>query len=98
MNRDVKKTVYRILENDEYARENDNYLIVKVAQILDPELAGSKFVELINSRLSMASITRARRQFFADYPELKPSEITQIREIEEIQYREEYGNHIPRLD
>ena len=61
MNKDIRKTVYRILQNDKYARENDNYLIVKVAQILDPELAGSKFVELINSRLSMASITRLSR-------------------------------------
>ena len=79
MNRAVKRTVYKILLEDEYARENDNYLIFRVAQILDPQLAGSKFVALRFSKLSMESITRARRSFFKEFPELKPKKMTEIR-------------------
>ena len=38
MNKNIKKTVYKILENNQYARENDNYLIVKVVEVIEPEL------------------------------------------------------------
>ncbi len=97
MNRNVKKIVYNILHNDKYARENDNYLIVKVAEELDPQLSGTAFVNLRFSKLSMESITRARRSFFKEYPELKPKEITEAREIERQEYVLEYS-HIPRID
>ena len=100
MNKKVKQTVYEILLQDEYARENDNYLIMRVAQRLDPELAGSKFINIRFSKLSMEGITRARRSFFKELSELKPKEMTKIREQEEIEYHEEYSNyqHIPRID
>ena len=100
MNKKIKQTVYQILLQDEYSRNNDNYLIVRVAQILDPELAGSKFINLRFSKLSMEGITRARRSFFKEFPELKPKEMTKIREQEEIEYHIEYGNenHIPFID
>ena len=97
MNRAVKRTVYKILLEDEYARENDNYLILRVAQILDPELAGSKFVALRFSKLSMESITRARRSFFKEFPELKPKKMTEIRKQEEQEYELEYARHIPNI-
>lgn len=92
MNKRVKPTVYSILQEDEYARSNDNYLIMRVAQKLDPVLAGSRFIDIRFSKLSMASITRARRQFFKEYPELKPKKMTEIREQEEQEYVLEYGN------
>lgn len=100
MNKKIKQTVYEILKNDEYSRNNDNYLIVRVAQKLDPELAGSMFINLRFSKLSMEGITRARRSFFKDFPELKPKKITKIREQEEIEYHIEYGNeqHIPFIN
>lgn len=98
MNKNIKKTVYEILKTDEYARENDNYLIMKVAEKLDPELAGSKFVDIRFSRLSMEGITRNRREFFKDYPELKPKEMTEIRKLEEQEYEYEYGRHMPRIN
>ena len=91
MNKNIKKTVYEILKTDEYARENDNYLIMKVAEKLDPELAESKFVDIRFSKLSMESITRARRNFFKEFPELKPKEMTKIREQEEQKYQLEYA-------
>jgi len=100
MNKKVKPTVYKILKEDEYARSNDNYLIIRVAQKVDPDLAGSMFINLRFSKLSMEGITRARRSFFKEFPELKPKKITEIREKEEIEYHMEYGNyqHIPRID
>lgn len=91
MNRNIKKTVYKILKEDEYARCNDNYLIVKVAQELEPNLAGSKFINLRFSRLSLEGITRARRSFFKDYPELKDVKTEQIRRKEEEGYYLEYS-------
>lgn len=92
MNKQIKPTVYEILKEDEYARSNDNYLIIRVAQRLDPELAGSMFANLRFSKLSLESVTRARRHFFRDFPELKPKEMTKIREQEEQEYVLEYGN------
>lgn len=91
MNKKVKPIVYRILKESEYARSNDNYLIVKVSQELEPELAGSKFIDMMFSKVSHEGITRARRQFFKEYPELKPDKITKIREKEEQDYFIEYG-------
>lgn len=100
MNKNIKKTVYKILENNQYARENDNYLIVKVAEVIEPELIKTEFKNIDKSKLSFEGITRARRSFFKDYPELKPKKITQIREREEQEYQLEYSNynHIPRID
>jgi hypothetical protein len=43
MNKKVKQTVYAILLEDEYARENDNYLIMRVAQKLDEEASLKNF-------------------------------------------------------
>ena len=91
MNKKIKPLVYRILKEDSYARENDNYLIVKVAQQLEPTLAGSRFIDLMFSGLSMESITRARRKFLQENPDLKPKKVTQIREEEEQKYFVEYG-------
>ena len=86
MRKQIKKTVYKILLEDEYARENDNYLIVRVAQELDPITAGSTFVSLVSSSLSLESVTRARRAFLKDNPRLKPKRITEIRKKEEQEY------------
>lgn len=91
MNKKIKPIVYRVLKENEYARNNDNYLIVKVSQELEPELAGGKFVDMIFSKVSHESITRARRQFFKENPELKPDKMTKIREKEEQNYFIEYG-------
>ena len=100
MNKRIKETVYKILKDDEYCRSNDNALLVRVAQILEPDLAGSMFVNLRFSKLSFEGITRARRQFFKEFPKLKPKEMTKIREQEEIEYHIEYGNenHIPFIN
>lgn len=97
MNKNIKKTVYEILKTNEYARENDNYLIVCVAQRLEPSLIESYFRDLSKSKLNLEGITRARRAFFEEYPEMKPKRITAIREQERQNYELEYS-HIPIID
>jgi len=102
MKREVKKIVFEILEKDEYARENDNYLIICVISRLEPHLIGGALKNLQHSNLCLEGITRARRKFFEKNPELRPKEKTMIREQEEQEYAFEYGNrsgnHIPRID
>lgn len=100
--KEIKKTVYRILQEDEYARENDCYLIMRVVQELEPELAGTSFVNVMKNMsfkgISFEGITRARRKFFEEYPELKVEKVETARRIEEEEYRVEYGKHIPMID
>ncbi len=88
----IRNIVFKILEEDLYARENDNYLLMKVAIELEPELAGSTFIDfMLNTKLCMESTTRAKRDFFKKYPELQTEEIKEIRRREEQIYRQEYG-------
>lgn len=102
MNKNIKKTVYDILKEDEYARKDDNYLIMRVVQELEPELAGTTFVNVMQNitykSISCESITRNRREFFREYPELKDKKATASRQKEESLYKFEFGNHIPRID
>ena len=100
--REIKKTVYRILQEDKYARENDNYLILKVVQELEPSIAGTTFsnvMQQLNFReISLEGITRARRKFFEEYPELKIEKVERARREKEEEYFLEYSKHIPRID
>lgn len=102
MRKEIKKTVYRILENEPETRGDDYFLILRVVQKLEPNLAGESFVNVMQGLkyrgISFEGITRARRKFFEERPELKEEKITKIREREEEEYFLEYGNHIPRLD
>lgn len=102
MNRNIKKTVYKILQEDSYARENDNYLILRVVQELEPELAGTTFINVMQKLnykgISFEGITRARRKFFEQYPQLKVESVEKARRKEEEEYILEYRNHIPRID
>ena len=65
--REIKKTVYKILQEDEYARANDGYLIMRVVQELEPDLAGTAFVNVMNNLsfkgISCETITRKRRNW-----------------------------------
>ena len=100
--REIKKTVYRILEKDEYARGNDNYLIMRVVSELEPSLAGTTFVNVMQRLtfrgISFESITRCRRDWGKDYPELKLDKAERARRQKEEEYYLEYSRHIPRLD
>lgn len=100
--RRIKQTVYKILQEDEYSRTDDNYLIMRVVQELEPNLAGTSFVNVMQGLkykgISFEGITRARRKFLEEYPELKEKESELARREKEGEYYLEYGNHIPRID
>lgn len=96
--REIKKAVYKILQEDKYAREDDNYLIMRVVQELENELAGMTFVNVMQKLsfkgISCEAITRQRRKFFEEYPELKADKAEKVRREEEQTYREEYSKHV----
>lgn len=98
MRREIKKVVYKILQQDAYARIDDNYLIMRVVQILEPELAGTSFINVMQGLkfkgISLEGITRARRKFLEEYPELKEEKVTLAREREEENYYMEYGSRL----
>lgn len=92
---EIKKAVANILEQDELARRDDNYLILKVVQEIEPTMASETFVNvMLNAKykgISFESITRARRKYLNDHPELKDAETEQARREEEGNYILEYG-------
>lgn len=100
--REIKKTVYKILQNDEFAREDDNYLILRVVQELEPAIAGSAFSNVMQQLsfrgISLEGITRARRKFFEEYSELKVEKAEKARREKEEEYYLEYSKHVPRID
>lgn len=102
MNKQIRPTVYKILKEDKYSREDDNYLILKVIQQLMPIETGTAFYKVLagmkHKGISFEAITRARRKFFEEYPQYKEQNVEEARRKEEENYFMEYGNHIPRLD
>ena len=105
MNKQIRKVVKKILEDDEYARGDDDYLILKVVQELRPELTGSLFVTVMTNlkncskdkQITFEGVTRARRKVQEMYPNLRAStKIEKSRREEEENYHAEY-NHIPSL-
>lgn len=93
--KEIKKTVYKILQDDEYARGNDNYLIMRVVQELESDLAGTSFVNVMKNitfkGISCESITRARRDWGKEYPELKIDKAERARRKKEEEYYLEYS-------
>jgi hypothetical protein len=91
----IKNAVANILEKDELARRDDNYLILRTVQEIEPIMASETFVNvMLNAKhkgISFASITRARRKYLNDHPELKDAETEQARREEEENYILEYG-------
>lgn len=99
--REIKKTVYKILQEDEYARRDDNYLILRVVQELEPSIAGTAFSNVMQQLsfrgISLEGITRSRRKFFEEHPELKVEKAEKARREKEEEYREEYSKHVPYI-
>lgn len=104
MNRrkEIKRIVSQILDSDGYARQDDNYLILRVVQELEPELAGTTFVNVMQrlsyKGVSCESITRARREWASRNPELKVDKAERVRRQKEEEYYLEYSRHVPRID
>lgn len=102
MNRNIKKTVYNILQEDSYAREDDWYLIQQVLMELLPCNSGTAFGQVLQGMkvkgISFEAITRQRRKFLEENPQLKVEDVEKARREEEEEYYLEYSRHIPRLD
>ncbi len=95
---EIKKAVAKILKQDELARRDDSYLILRVVEEIEPNMASQTFVNvMLNAKykgISFESITRARRKYLNDHPELKDTETEQARREEEENYILEYGKQI----
>lgn len=94
----IKNAVAFILWEDELARKDDCYLIMRVIQDIEPDLAGQTFANvMMNAKykgISFESITRARRKYMSQHPELKDKETEKARREEEENYILEYGKRV----
>lgn len=94
MKGEVKNTVCKILKEDPHSREDDNYLILRVIEKLEPDLARMNFktvmLNLKDKRISLAYITRARRKFFEKNPQYNPKNMDKARKSLEKEYIKEY--------
>lgn len=102
MRKDVAKMTRKILLEEPYSRENDGYLIRRVIEELEPDLYKKDFKKIMDNiqytGISFESITRARRKFFEENPNLKVKKAEIARREKEEEYFLEYANHIPRID
>ena len=94
MNKNIKPIVYKILNEDEYAREDDWYLIQQVLIKLLSCNSGTAFGAILTQMkykgISFEAITRCRRKFFEEYPQLKVENVEKARREEEERYFMEY--------
>jgi hypothetical protein len=91
----VKDLVRNILEKDRKARENDNYLIIKVWQELIPKM----FVpyDFLDRLPQAESITRCRREFQSRGLFMPSPEITEKRQKKEREYHDYYAGESERF-
>ena len=98
MNRNIKKTVYKILEKDKLAREDDWYLIQQTLIEMLPCNVGTAFGQVLQGMkingISFEAITRQRTKFLEENPQLKEQNIEEIRRQEEEGYYLEYAKNI----
>lgn len=102
MNRNIKKTVYKILQEDKLAREDDWYLIQQTLIQMLPCNSGTAFGQVLQGMkvqgISFEAITRQRRKFLEENPQLRVQNVEKARREEEEEYYLEYSRHIPRID
>lgn len=100
MNRKTKGIVYRILDTDPYAREDDFYLTFRTLNVMTGIDKQTAIWFVINSMkfqgISFESITRHRRKWMELHPDIKAKlKATKARKEEEKEYYLEYSRHIP---
>ena len=105
MNKKTRNVVYKILESDPYARENDNYLIFMTLNAMGGINKESAIWSVLNEMtfkgISFESITSHRRKWLELNPEIKKQvKATKARKEEEKEYLKAIiqGKHIPRID
>lgn len=99
----LDKIVEEILREDELARRDDCYLILRVIQKSNPKLAMETFFDvMINAKsygISFELITRARRKVQRNHPELVDNATESARQTEQLEYMEYSNmNHIPGFE
>lgn len=101
MRKEVTKITREILEKEPYSRMNDGYLIRRVVEKLEPDLYKKDFKNIMDNiqftGISFESITRARRKYLEQNPELKVEKAEKARRLEEEKYYMAYANHIPTI-
>lgn len=94
MNKKIKKTVYKILQEDEYAREDDWYLIQQVLMQMLNCNYGTAFGKVLQGMkvqgISFEAITRQRRKFLEENPQSRVENVEKARREEEENYYLEY--------
>lgn len=89
--RKIADIVKDILEQDELARTDDNYLIFRVVQITHPQETGKAFSEVMlnakSNKINFESIRRCRQKVQEKYPELKDMSTAEKRAEEISEYR-----------
>lgn len=94
MNRKTKQIVYNILDTDEYAREDDLYLTMKVIEKMLNYNYGTAFGVILQGMkyngISFESITRHRRKWIELHPGIE-IKATEKRQDEELAYHMEYA-------
>lgn len=101
MNKQIKSTVYKILKEDEYAREDDWDLIFKTLNELTGIDKSTAIWSVLNNMkykgISFEAITRAKRKFFEENPNMKSEKAKEISRVEEEKYYTEYAKHVPMI-
>lgn len=96
MNKQIRPTVYKILKEDKLAREDDNYLILRVVQEMLNCNQATAFVNVLTGMkykgISFEAITKAKQNFLDTYPKLYEDEIWKdIKGFEGIYQVSNYG-------
>lgn len=90
--RKLADIVKEILEQDELARTDDCYLMLKVLEITHPNEVGKAFSEVMlnakRNKINFESIRRCRQKVQEKYPELKDITTVEKRGEEIGEYRQ----------
>lgn len=96
MNKETRKVVYKILDKNEYARENDLYLTFRVLNRMIGIDKSTAIMTVLHGMevngISFGSITRHRRYWLEKHPDIKEKlKATKKRKKEEREYKSEFG-------
>ena len=81
----IEHIVEKVLEVNEEARKNNDILYICVCEHFNPDVSSQTLKHFLMTRNQTVypayeSVTRARRKVFEKRPELKPEQVTRLRE------------------
>lgn len=87
----LSDTIKEILEQDELARKDDCYLMLRVLEKTHPQEVGKKFAEVMlnakKNKINFESIRRCRQKVQEKYPNLKDLKTVEARFEEQSEYQ-----------